>query len=202
MLATSFKISKTDACLFVGLAALCVVTRLIPHPPNFVAIGAAALFAGWVIRNRAVALLAPLTGMAIADFFLGAYHWPVMLAVYCTLVLPTALGMLLSRRWSLASFAACSLAGASCHFVVVNFAVWQCSPWYAKTVLGLIECYAAGLPFLKYKLAGDLVWTSVLFGGYALVFAAPKVLAAVHSLAGKLASSPPTGHTAEELQPE
>jgi len=160
--------SKADILYFVSLAALCVATRLLDHPPNFVALGAAAFFAGWVIKNRTLAFLAPVTGMLLADLALGFYHLPVMLAVYSSVLLPVGLGVLLSRKWSWRKFGALSVTGAAYHFVVVNFAVWQASDWYANNWIGCLECYAAGLPFLKYKLAGDLMWTGVLFGLYAV----------------------------------
>jgi hypothetical protein len=35
---------------------------------------------------------------------------------------------------------------------------------YAKTVAGLVTCYAAGLPFFRHTLEGDLLYTSVMFG--------------------------------------
>ena len=50
-----------------------------------------------------------------------------------------------------------------------NFAVWAFLTGYAKTLSGLITCYAVGLPLFGNTLAGDAFYTAVLFGGYALV---------------------------------
>ena len=60
---------------------------------------------------------------------------------------------------------ACSLI----FFVTTNFAVWAWSGLYSADMAGLIQCYAMGLPFLKYTIAGDLFWAAVLFGGAWLV---------------------------------
>jgi hypothetical protein len=40
---------------------------------------------------------------------------------------------------------------------------------YEKSWAGLLSCYTAGLPFFWNTLAGDLFFTAVLFGGFAVV---------------------------------
>ena len=50
-----------------------------------------------------------------------------------------------------------------------NFAVWAFSGMYSLDMAGLVQCYVAALPFLKYTVAGDLFWAAVLFGGAWLV---------------------------------
>ena len=58
--------------------------------------------------------------------------------------------------------------GALVFFSVTNFGVWAFTPLYPKTVNGLIECYVAAIPFFWNTLAGDLVYSTVLFGGLML----------------------------------
>ena len=53
-------------------------------------------------------------------------------------------------------------------FLVTNFAHWLFMEMYPQTLAGLLTGYAAALPFFKYQLAGDLFWSAMLFGGYAL----------------------------------
>ena len=51
-----------------------------------------------------------------------------------------------------------------------NFAVWATSTTrYAKTWDGLLECYAAGVPFYRNTLMADTIYVVVLFGGLAVV---------------------------------
>ena len=40
---------------------------------------------------------------------------------------------------------------------------------YAHTAAGLIDCYVAALPFFRNTLFSDLVYTALLFGGFALL---------------------------------
>ena len=40
---------------------------------------------------------------------------------------------------------------------------------YPKTSEGLLACYTAAIPFFWNTMAGDLVFTGLLFGGYYLI---------------------------------
>jgi hypothetical protein len=40
---------------------------------------------------------------------------------------------------------------------------------YSRTLSGLMNCYIAGVPFFRGTLVGDLVYSAVLFGGFALL---------------------------------
>jgi hypothetical protein len=55
---------------------------------------------------------------------------------------------------------------------------------YPKTVSGLMTCYAAGLPFFRRTLAGDMLFTAVMFG----LPAAAKVIARSHKPHGVAAA--------------
>ncbi|MFY9907705.1 MAG: DUF6580 family putative transport protein, partial [Terriglobales bacterium] len=57
-----------------------------------------------------------------------------------------------------------ALASSVSFFVVSNFAVWACWSMYPKTLAGLITCYAAGVPFFRHTLAGDLLFSAAMFG--------------------------------------
>ena len=63
-----------------------------------------------------------------------------------------------------------SLSGSTIFYIISNFGVWAFSPMYAKSIAGLIQCYALALPFYGTSLIGDLLYCSLLFGAYQLVF--------------------------------
>ena len=54
-------------------------------------------------------------------------------------------------------------------FLLTNFGAWMTSGLYAKTVAGLMQAYAAGIPFFQNSLLGNLVFAAVIFGGYHLL---------------------------------
>ena len=64
--------------------------------------------------------------------------------------------------------AGAALASSVSFFVVSNFAVWACWAMYPKTLAGLMTCYAAGIPFFRRGVAGDMLFAAVMFGVPAL----------------------------------
>jgi hypothetical protein len=156
--------------VFLGLIALAVAGRLLPHAPNFTPVAAAALFAGAYFRRPLVAILVPLVAMLASDLlWLGTHDWRVMAAVYVSFSLPALLGNLTrgKRRWL--RVIVCSLASSGCFFLTTNFAVWASGSMYEASWQGLARCYVLALPFLKYTIGGDLAWSVGLFGTLALV---------------------------------
>jgi hypothetical protein len=141
--------------------------RLVPHPPNFTPIGAMALFGGAYLGRRAIAFAAPLTAMLLSDLVLGFYSgfWVQYLAV----ALVVAVGWLALPRISVLRVAAAAIASSLTFFLVTNMGVWAMSGIYPLTASGLAACYAAAIPFFQNTLAGDLFYSGVLFGGFALV---------------------------------
>jgi hypothetical protein len=160
---------RQDLLLALFLVVLCVIMRLLPHVSNFSPIAAAALFAGMTIKARWLAIAVPLAAMLSSDAFLGGYGWQMMAAVYGALALPAVIGMF-ARNQRVATVAiGGALASSLIFYAITNFAVWALSTLYTPDFKGLLECYIAALPFLKYTVAGDLFWSVALFGGAALL---------------------------------
>ena len=165
-----------ELSLAMGLVGLDIVARLAPHAPNVTPIAASALFAGMVLRSRALALAVPLAAMLVSDLVVGAYDWRVMSVVYAALALPALLARW-GRTRSAVLLPPLILSSSLFFFATTNFAVWAFSGMYAHDVHGLVHCYVAALPFLYNTVAGDVLWTTLLFGIWwsAKVLLAPKV---------------------------
>ena len=157
-----------------GIVFAGVLARLIPHPPNVTPIAATALFGGAYFASRKAAFLVPLMAMYLSDHFLGFFVYDFgwfngqMPFVYMSFAVTVSLGMLIRRRCSPLRVGAAALTGSVLFFVVTNFGVWAVGTFYPKTVEGLVTCYVAGIPFFRNTLAGDLAFTALLFGGFAL----------------------------------
>lgn len=149
------------------LVAICIAGRMVSHAPNFTPIAATALFAAFLFKSR-VAFIVPLSAMLISDFFIGFYQWQIMLVVYAALVVPTLLGLMLRKRLTTTRVAGCAVGSSVVFFLSTNFAVWAFSGMYPISTAGLTSCYLAALPFFRYSLTGDLVWSAAMFGGYLL----------------------------------
>jgi len=147
----------------IGVAAL---LRLVPHPPNFSPIDAMALFSGAYVGRRALAFVAPLAALLLSDVVLGFYHG--MATVYATVALIVVLGWALSSRRTPLRIGAAAIASSVIFFVTTNFGMWLFSGFYPVTYAGLVACYTAAIPFFQNTVAGDLFYTVLLFGGFAL----------------------------------
>jgi hypothetical protein len=161
--------AKQTAVLFSVLLALDIAGRLTPHAPNFTPLAATALFASFLFESTVAAALVPLLALGITDGFLGATDWRIMAAVYLSLALPALFGRRLKAELAVRRILPAALSSSVIFFTVTNFAVWRFAGSYAPDLNGLAQCYLAALPFLKNTLAGDLVWSTVLFGAYAIV---------------------------------
>jgi len=148
--------------IYYLLILLGLLTRFLPHPPNFTAVGAVALFSGYYLKNKKLAIAVPLIIMFLSDWRIGFYQWQLMASVYLSFVIVVFLGILIRKqKWLFAL--PTSLFGSIIFFLITNWAVWQFTDWYPHNFSGLIACFLAALPFLKNNLAGDLLYTFILF---------------------------------------
>ena len=145
---------------------LAATLRLVPHPPNFTPIAAMALFGGAMLGRRWLAFAAPLGALLLSDLVLGFY--PELVFVYLSTAAIVAIGWALAGRRSALGVAAGALAASLLFFAVTNFGVWLVMDYYPKTLAGLAACYVAAVPFFQNTLAGDLFFSALLFGGFAL----------------------------------
>ncbi len=141
--------------------------RLVPHPPNFSPIDAMALFSGVYLGRRGLAFVAPLAALLLSDLVLGFYAGMWVQYVTVALVVLIAWGAL--KRVSILRVGGAAVASSVLFFVVTNFGTWALSGMYPLTVSGLVACYAAAIPFFQNTLAGDLFFSGLLFGGFALL---------------------------------
>ena len=159
----------THARLLAILSAilLAAALRLVPHPPNFTPIGAMALFGGAYFGRRALAFAAPLGALLISDAVIGFHSG--MPFVYASVAIVVLLGIAVRGRMTPLRIGAAAVLSSVLFFTLTNFGVWLADGMYPQTLAGLAACYAAAIPFFQNTLAGDLVFTALLFGGFALI---------------------------------
>lgn len=76
--------------VYMGIAVVAALSRIIPHAPNFTPIGALALFAGASFQGRFLAFAVPIAAMLLSDAVLG-FHGE-MPAVYASFLLTVLMG--------------------------------------------------------------------------------------------------------------
>lgn len=165
-----------------------VAVRFMPHPLAFTPVGAALLFFG--ARGPRRQVWVPLALLAASDVVLTTlvYRYPFSWDHFVTWVWYGAmlwLGSTLKENVGPVRILGTALTGSVSFFLISNFAVWAAWDMYPRTFAGLMTCYAAGVPFFRRAVAGDMLFTAVMFG-------VPVLLAA---LAGKLHRSGHQGAT-------
>ena len=161
--------------LIVGLIVLALVGRLIPHPDNFTPMLAVALFGGAMLPGR-MAYVIPLVAMFLSDLLMGHSITWMTPVIYACFALGTGLGQWLGRGRTWGKTGLVALAGSFLFYVVTNFAVWMISDGlyphtllYPQTLDGLIQCYFMALPFFRNDIAGNVLWSAMLFGLFDLI---------------------------------
>ncbi len=160
----------------LGLILLAVLSRFLPHPPNFSPIAAISLLAGAYFLNRGLALALPIIILFLSDLVLGFY--PGMLFNYVGMMLVVLVGHNLKGRDSLIRVGGFSILGSTLFFIVSNFGVWFSQTIYPMNFSGLVSCYVNAIPFYGYTLAGDLAYGLALFSLAHVIGARPSVVAA------------------------
>ncbi len=154
------------------IVLLAVLTRFVPHLPNFSSVFGALLFGGAYLKRRD-ALWFPLSLLAASDFVLTTqvYHmrfrW-TEIGVWVAYAAILLIGQGLRDRVSVRNVMAASLAGPIAFFLISNFAVWLGWQMYPPSWKGLLACYAAAVPFFRNSLVSSVVFSALLFGGYEL----------------------------------
>lgn len=149
-----------------SMILIAAIARLIPHPWNVTPVAAMALFAGAHFERRSQAFFVPLAALFLSDAVLGFHR--TMPFVYAAVALTVAIGIFVAHRRSSLALVTASLGGSLMFFILTNFGYWITTEAFPQTLAGLMQCYTAAIPFFRNTMAGDMIFTAVLFGSFAL----------------------------------
>ncbi|HKI77706.1 MAG TPA: DUF6580 family putative transport protein [Ignavibacteriaceae bacterium] len=150
-------------------------TRLIPHYPNFTAVGAMALFGGAYFSKKYLAFVVPLFALFISDLFIGFYSG--MWVVYLSFALIVVIGMQIEQTKNPGRVLLASVTSSVSFFLITNFALFPPNTLYPQNFVGIMESYTAAIPFFSYTLLGDLFFVGIMFGAYEIAKAKIPALA-------------------------
>ncbi len=173
--------NRQHTILILVLIASASVYRVLPfHIWNVAPIGAIALFGGAQLRKNWQAVLIPLSALFLSDLFLNnvtykylnsnfTFFYSGAIWIYASFALISLIGIVFLKKISAKNVLVASIVGSVLFFVVSNFGVWAGSGIYAHNFAGLLSCYIAAIPFFVNTLAGDLMFSAILFGVYDFV---------------------------------
>jgi hypothetical protein len=178
------KIDKSLIASFILLVLIASLYRIMPgRPLGFAPQIAMALFSGSIVKHKQFSFILPLLSMLVSDIIFEVLFYYQLTTMqgfydgqwinYLLFASITVIGFGINKnKW--AHIVTGSLAGVLFYFLASNFAVWIGGGLglnnlpYSKSPEGLFSCISAGVPFLKGSLMATLLFSGVLFGGYAL----------------------------------
>lgn len=163
---------------FVVLSTAILVaalSRLIPHPSNYTAIGAMALFGGCYFSDKRSAYIVTILALFLSDVILNSFVYGHTLTltyagflwIYASFIFTVILGTFI-KKVSVSNVLVMGIIAALLHWIITDFAVWMGSPIYTKNFAGMLECYTAALPYLRNMLLANIVFSGIMFGAYEL----------------------------------
>lgn len=169
--------NKKSIFIITGFIILAALTRLLPHAYNFTPLGAIALFGAAYFTDKKWAIIVPLAAFWASDLLLNnityasyydGFTWFTngMLYTYGSIAMIAVLGYYLLKKVTFGRVFGGVIGASVIFFIVSNFGVWVSGIMYPLSIEGLISCYLAAIPFFHYTLAGNVIYSAVLFGSY------------------------------------
>ena len=143
--------------LVATIIILAVLSRLVPHPPNFAPITGIALFSSKKINNKLFSVFLPIIPLFISDLFIGISF--INIFVYLSFIIIHFLGSISPKIE-----AKTVLLSSVIFFILTNLGVWYLG--YPKNIQGLITCFTLAVPFFVNTILGDLFYSFILFRSY------------------------------------
>jgi hypothetical protein len=176
--------------LLVGVAG---VARIVPHIPNFTPVEGVTLFGAAYLGRKYPGWLLPVLMLYVTDlilnntvnraFFPEQEGWiffsDYMIYVWISIVLISVAGAYILAKVNAGRVLGAALLSSVLFFAVTNFGVWlHSTTLYSKDLSGLIQCYIAAWPFFRTSLLSNILFVTILFGGYEIL---KKYLPVPHS---------------------
>lgn len=159
-----------DINKYILILSLIIATALsnilLSNIPNFSPVASVALFSGFYLSNKKLALLIPVACMLISDYFIGFHS--LMWAVYLSFAFTVVMGIKMKTSSS-KKVIINSVLSSLIFFFITNSAVWLTGNFYSSDLSGLGLCLTMGIPFFKYTLLSSIVFSTILFGGFQIL---------------------------------
>jgi hypothetical protein len=155
---------KPNAAI-AGLSILLMAAyRLAPHPWNLAPTGALFLLGGLYMGRSWRGWALPFAAVIVSDAVLywrwdGSLWRPARLIDYLAFALICLVGRTVSQPGAGPRVIAVAVTPLI-FYLVSNFGVWLAGGLYPPTFAGLVDCYVAGLPFVRGSLIGDWLFAS------------------------------------------
>jgi hypothetical protein len=140
---------------------------------NFTPVGAVALFGGAYFTDKWKAYLVVLLTLIFSDVIINYLYFskielfPSSVWLYLCFALMIYIGSLI-KKVNVVNVSLASLAGIFIHWLVMDLPWVYNTGLYAKTLAGYGHSLMAAIPFEKNMVLGDVLFCTLLFGGFEL----------------------------------
>ena len=153
--------NSTRYLVILFAVVLLIISRSLSFIPNFTPTISLIVFISIMFRNHYILAFIIVLSQIISDYFLGYYS--SMLFVYLAYV-----SIAIASKHILKKLNFIHVIGTSCisvliFYLVSNYGVWQMMDLYQYNLNGLVQCYIAGIPFLKYSLISTLLYSTTIY---------------------------------------
>lgn len=176
--------NKSAFLIAIILTLVAVLSRIIPHYPNFTALGGIALFSSAYLGRKYLFLIVPILALFLSDLLLNNLYYSKLypenysgftfihsesLWVYGGIIVMAVAGVYIIKKVTITRFIGASFIGSILFFLITNFGSWitPTNP-LPDNFLGLIATYELGLPFLLNSIGGNVFYGALLIGSYKL----------------------------------
>ena len=139
-----------------------VLSRLIPHPPNFTPIISMAMMSGYFFKNFNLSVLILAFTILLSDLFLGFHN--NMIFVYMPLFIIVSFCFKISTKINYKNLFFLGVGSSLIFFLISNFGVWLLGNMYENNINGLINCYILAIPFFKNTLLSTFIFSYGAYG--------------------------------------
>ena len=153
--------NSTRYLIILFLVLLLVVSRNLSFIPNFTPTISLIVFASTMFRNYYILASIVIASQLISDYFLRYYS--SIFFVYLGYILLAFASKFILKEINFVSIIGTSIISVFIFFLVSNYGVWQMMDICDYSLSGLIECYIAGIPFLKYSLISTLLYSTTMY---------------------------------------
>jgi hypothetical protein len=151
----------------ISLIMIAILFRTIWHVgPNIEFVTTATILAAVYLGPR-WSIVVPIASIFVSDMIIG--NTSIYLFTWSAYIVIGLVALLLRvgrvkacsriRRWSV--LLASGIGSGVWFYLWTNFGVWYMDSWnmYPDTIDGLIQSYVMGLPFLRYTILGNVLFT-------------------------------------------
>ena len=145
----------------LSLILVLAFSRLIPHPPNFTPIIAAAVMSGYLFKNIYISSIVLLLSMFLSDLVIGIYS--NFFFVYFSLLLIIFMCTKIIKDLNFKKLFLLSIFSSLIFFLITNFGVWAFSNMYERNLNGLLYCYLLAIPFFTNTIISTIVFSYLAY---------------------------------------